>query len=190
MASEVSIVNVALSRLGEQPIASLGDDSIAARTANRIYATERDSLLRAHPWNFAIKRSALGLLAGTPAYAWSYQYELPNDCLRVLAMNDDEECGDPGDVFKVEGRMLLTNEGTASIRYVAQITDTSQFDSLFVDCLAQKLAAELADPLTGSTTRADEHMKKYLLKLQDAQTIDGQEGSPDIMVDNSLIDVR
>lgn len=193
--SEVQIVNVALTILGEDPIASLTDATTAARVANRIFAPQRDALLRSHPWNFATKRATLAQLAEAPAFGFAYQYALPNDYIFVQSLNDNDQSEDVGDRYKVEmsaagQRVLVTDEGTAQIRYTARVTDPTQFDALFDVALAQKLAAELADTLTNSTTKADFHEKKFSNRLGEARVMDGQEGSSDVSADNSLIDCR
>ena len=56
MASEVDICNRALSKLGAARITSLTEDSVNARACNAMYESVRDAELRAHPWNFAMKR--------------------------------------------------------------------------------------------------------------------------------------
>jgi len=62
--SSVGIANVALSKIGAQRIVAFNENTENARLLNAIYGTIRDEVLRAHPWNFAIKRSA-------PALCWS-----------------------------------------------------------------------------------------------------------------------
>lgn len=122
MATEVSICSNALRKLGDSPITSLTENSERARLCNALYEPARDSLLRSHAWNFAITRAALSQISSTPAFEYSHQYALPTDpfCLRVLKMEfDDYE-------FKIEnlagqGRVLLTNEGTANIIYIAKL---------------------------------------------------------------------
>ena len=88
MATEVSICSNALRKLGDDPITSLTEDTERARLCNAFYESSRDSLLRSHPWNFAITRATLAKLSSTPAYGFAYQYALPTDpyCLRVLEM--------------------------------------------------------------------------------------------------------
>lgn len=181
MASDVEIVNNALSLLGDNPIVSLDDDNVRARIANTMYGPTRDAVLRAHPWNCAITRAALPLISNAPLYGFSNQYQLPTDpyCLRVLSLNEVQEYGDPGDVFKIEGRQLLTNEGTANIRYIARITDPNQYDTLLYECLSARLAAKLCYPVTGSTSLAQAMIALYEGFLKEARTINGQEGSPD-----------
>lgn len=62
--SSVGIANIALSKIGAQRIVSFSENTENARLLNAIYGTIRDEVLRVHPWNFAIKRTA-------PALCWS-----------------------------------------------------------------------------------------------------------------------
>lgn len=62
--SSVGIANIALSKIGVQRLTSFSENTEPARLLNAIYGTLRDEVLRAHPWNFAIKRVA-------PAVCWS-----------------------------------------------------------------------------------------------------------------------
>ncbi len=191
MATEVSICSNALRRLGDDPITSLTDDSERARLCNAFYEDARDACLRSHPWNFAITRASLTQLSDSPVYGYDYQYALPTDpyCLRVLAMEYEDY------IFKVEnfstqGRVLLTDEETAKIIYIARITDTTLFDSLFVDTLITKLASDLAYPVTNSLKVQEQMYKLYQLKLSEARSIDGQEGFIDDLVSDTFTDFR
>ena len=191
MATEVSICSNALRRLGDDPITSLTDDSERARLCNAFYEDARDACLRSHPWNFAITRASLTQLSVSPVYGYDYQFALPTDpyCLRVLAMEYEDY------IFKVEnfstqGRVLLTDEETAKIIYIARITDTTLFDSLFVDTLITKLASDLAYPVTNSLKVQEQMYKLYQLKLSEARSIDGQEGFIDDLVSDTFTDFR
>ena len=191
MATEVSICANALRRLGDSPIVSLTDDTERARLCNAFYSEARDEVLRSHPWNFAITRQQLSQLSTTPLYQYSYQYALPTDpfCLRVLEMEYSDY------VFKIEhlagtGRVLLTDEGTAKIIYIARVTDTAQFDSLFIDTLTAKLSVDLAYPVTGSVQLQQNMQKLFESKLREARSVDGQEGFIDDLVSPTFTDFR
>ena len=191
MATEVSICSNALRRLGDDPITSLTDDTERARLCNAFYGDARDSLLRSHPFNFSITRASLTQLSSTPAYGFAYQYALPTDpyCLRVLQMEYQDY------IFKIEnlateGRVLLTDESTAKILYIARITDTALFDSLFTDTLTSYLAVKLAYPLTNSVKLQEQMYKLYQLKLSEARSVDGQEGFIDDLVSDTFIEFR
>jgi len=68
--SSVGIANIALSKIGAQRIVSFSENTENARLLNAIYGTIRDEVLRAHPWNFAITRTAPALAYSLPN-AWS-----------------------------------------------------------------------------------------------------------------------
>ena len=191
MATEVSICSNALRKLGDDPITSLTDDTERARLCNSFYESSRDACLRAHPWNFAITRATLAQLSSTPAYGFSYQYALPTDpyCLRVLEMEYQDY------IFKIEnlateGRVLLSDESTAKILYIARITDTSLFDSLFVDLLTAKLSINLAYAITGSLKVQEQMYLLYTKILSEARSVDGQEGFIDDLVSDTFTDFR
>ncbi len=172
MATEVSICSNALRRLGDDPITSLLDDTERARLCNAFYEPVRDAVLRTHPWNFAIERQSLSQLSTAPLFEYSFQYVLPTDpyCLKVLGMEySDYE-------YKIEGRKLLTDEGSAKIKYIAKITDASQFDALFIEVLTARIAAELAYPVTGSNSLSKQFWEIYNMKLSEARSCDGSEG--------------
>jgi len=64
MTTEVSICNIALSRIGQPAmtgttIALLAGTDEAQRQCTIQYEPSRDALLRSHPWNFAVKRTRL-----------------------------------------------------------------------------------------------------------------------------------
>ena len=98
-------------------------------------------------------------------------------------------------IFKIEnvethGRVLLTDESTAKILYVARITDPTVFDSMFVDVLTAKLSVDLAYPVTNSTNLQDKLQKLYQAKLSEARSIDGQEGFIDDLVSDTFTNFR
>ena len=198
--SEVEICNLALTRIGHNMISALSENTKAGQLCNLHYARSRNAVLRAHPWNFAIKRATLALSATTPNHEFGYQHALPVDCLKVLRTSWEVEgsigtaiYGYPGIMgyanevtpYRIEGRFLLCNEDTARIEYIAEITDTAQFDELFVDVLAQRLAAEIAMALTDNQAAAQTMREIYTSKLSEARSTDAQEGTPRAVLDQS-----
>jgi 2,3-bisphosphoglycerate-independent phosphoglycerate mutase len=115
--------------------------------------------------------------AETPVFGFAHQFPLPADCLRVL---DDEE-SDMGDKmswpYSIEGRMVLTDSDTINIVYLRDVVDTTQFDPLFVDALAVKLAAKLSEFIRGSSGKTGELLEEYgRLTGPLARRVDANEG--------------
>jgi hypothetical protein len=200
MASENDICNLALSRIGHLTITSLTEGTPTSDLCNLHYAISRDAVLRAHPWNFAIRRAILAQDVTTPEFEFTYRFALPESprCLRVIRTNWEAEgisgsavYGFPGIMgyadasvpYRIEGRYLYCNETDVKIEYIAQITDTAQFDSVFVDLLAQRLSAEMAPRLTDTQAMAQAMWNIYNAKLQDARLNDAMEGSAREVVD-------
>jgi hypothetical protein len=186
--SDVQIVNSALRRLGDDPITALTDDSERARLMNAIYSLQRDAVLRAHPWKFAVKRTSLAADSAAPSWGPGKAYTLPPEALRVLTTKAWEDTREP---WVVEGRKILTDAGAPLyLKYVARITDPTQYDSMFAETLSARLAAVAAYPITGNRTTADAQWQLYLLALTEAKTFDGLERSPEEIEANTLVEVR
>lgn len=183
--TEVSICSNALGKLGDNAITSLDDPTERARWCKRFYAKCRDAALRAHNWNFAVKRVALVQSATPPTFGFLYAYQLPPDYLMLLELSEGADIP-----YRIEGGQLLADVPALSIRYIARTGDTAQMDPLFVEYLEAKLAAELAIPLTNSQSIYQAMQLEARTKLQEARTRDGQEDYPNQHTFTDLIDVR
>lgn len=162
MASEVGICNLALQKLGASRITSLSEDSPNARHCNAAYEAIRDRELRAYPWSFALARKVLAPDSTDPAFGPEYQFSLPTDFLRLHPDHDYQAETD----WQIEGRKLLTSDGdTLYLRYIKRVEDPNEFDPLFIDALAGRLALQLCESITQSNT------KKNLLELEYRDTI-------------------
>lgn len=152
MASEVSIANRALQKLGATRIASLSDASTSARAANACYEILRDAELRRHAWNFAISRAALAADATAPDWGRANAFELPTDFLRLLPPYPEDNLNTLD--WQIEGRKIYTDDSAPLyIRYVAQVTDPNTMDPLFRELLASRMAVEMCEELTQSNTK-------------------------------------
>jgi len=197
MPSVVDICNEAMDLLGAATITSLTENSKEARLCNRRYETVRDAVLRAHPWNSAITRTSLPQDATAPAFGFTYQYTLPTDpyCLRVLSfwnsnVDSDTAAYDSQVMYKIEGRKILSNEGTCKITYIARVTDTEQFDPLLSSTIAHRLASETAYAITGSNSVAQQMFQLYEARLREARSMDAMEGMPDQIIADDYINIR
>lgn len=186
MASEVQICNLALQKLGQPALISLADNTRAGRECSNAYGPARDAVLRDHVWNFAVERAELAELSTAPAWGYAAQYQMPSDCLRLLEVEDDNLYP-----WKLEGGKILTDApAPIYIKYLKRVTDTTQFDSLFIHALASRLAYELAEALTQSNTKKDAAAQDYSALLRMAKKADGQENTPDDRPEDDWVTVR
>jgi hypothetical protein len=73
------------------------------------------------------------------------------------------------------GKYLLTNYNNSDvglwINYIQQITDATKFTPAFINCLANRIAAELAIPITEDKQKSTGYMQEYRDSLQSAEAI-------------------
>ena len=185
MASEVQLCNLALAKVGNEQITSLTENSKAARLCNLVYEPMRDATLRAHPWNFAIKRIELAANTLTPAYEYNTQFTLPSDFLRLIGTNMLDTAK-----FTVEGNQLLCNASALKIKYIYAVTDPNVFDRLFNEALSARIAAELSIAMTDNRSLTVDLFNLFSTKLSDARTADATEGTPDDITADTWLNSR
>ena len=185
MASEVQLCNLALAKVGNEQITSLTENSKAARLCNLVYEPMRDATLRAHPWNFAIKRIELAANTLTPAYEYNTQFTLPSDFLRLIGTNMLDTAK-----FTVEGNQLLCNVSALKIKYIYAVTDPNVFDWLFNEALSARIAAELSIAMTDNRSLTVDLFNLFSTKLSDARTADATEGTPDDITADTWLNSR
>lgn len=142
--NQVTICNSALLKLGADKIQSITQTSRAAVTCNTLYNYIRDEVMGERPWRFATKRAILYPNSTTPVFGPNYEYDIPSDCLRLMAPENDSI------YWKVEGNCILSTEPTLNMIYIYRNTDESSWDARFCEAFAWRLCMELALSLTQS----------------------------------------
>lgn len=177
MSSSVSICSNALLALGAHPINDFVEDTDHARLCSNLYPTVRNNLLRAHPWNCAIKRVVLSPVSTTPVFGFGYQFSLPGDLLRVLSVGEQHD-----DIpYRIEGNRLLANIDAVRLRYVFRNEDESTWDAALVNVAEATMQAKLAYAVTGSASLRDTLTQEAAYLLRQAKAIDGQEEPPEML---------
>lgn len=182
--SSTDIANLALQKIGESRINSIGDENDKnARVCNLNYDQSRLEALMMCGWRFAKKQASLSKLATVPIYKWKAQYQLPSDLLRLTEIQGTDVWA-PKEYFDIQEKKLLLYPtdsfdeaaDTINIEYIYDVVDVSQFDALFVDVLALKLASMIARPLTGSDTLGQNMTQELTtISLPKAMEINGHQ---------------
>jgi hypothetical protein len=178
MASSLEeIANLALGRVGNQPIVSLGDNNVPATTCrNNIYKSCRVAIMSG-PWHCARQQVALAQLTAAPVYGWTYAYQLPNDYLRMVEFNNLNVwyCNDRRD-YDLQGKMLLTDAITVNITYIKDLTmapnDLSQMSADLDDLCAIRLAMDIAWPLQQTTSLRQQLYAEFNQRRREAMARD------------------
>ena len=175
MTSEVDICNKALLSLGANQIISLDDPQTESVLCKQLYADLRDAVLQAHDWSFAIERINLPQSGTDPTFRYANAFPLPSRVLHVLEVNKVES-NDPTRDWQVENDTIVTNDISCAAKLLKQVTDTSKFSPLFIQCLQARLAADMAIPLTSNGKLEEAKWGLYNAKLREATGRDGQQG--------------
>jgi len=191
MASVVDMCNSALNLLGASTISALTDDSKNARLCNQRYENVRNRVFRSHAWNCLHKRVQLAQNSTAPVIEYSFAYALPSDCLRVLKVHNGVTDSIQSAIdYKLEGRNIVTDEGTVYLIYVALDTDPNNYDSYLQESISHQLAADLCYAITNNATLANNYMARADERLREARFIDATENSLDTIESNEFTDAR
>lgn len=190
--SEVDICNKALRRIGTRTITSLTTDSSAeARACNEFYDDLRKAMLREHVWNFAVRRKALAQTGTTPTSEWEYEYTLPTNPLWLKTIQvAGNEAMTGRLVYSQEDDKILTDSTVVYLTYVADITDTTAFDPLFVDAFAYRIAMDLALAVAESRSTSETMERRYKDALHTAFAADAMDSYPEPLPEGSWVSAR
>lgn len=190
----VSVANLALSKLGEDDqIRDPDDTGKPASSIRAVWDLMRRVVLRAHPWNFAMRRAELvprtgASLVSDPVIGWEYAFPLPSDFLRLVELLEPRLAKD---TYQVEGHEILANTlGPLRIRYVRDVPDMSRWDALAIEAFASRLAFQIADRITGDEARKRTAWSNYKDALKDAKGVDAKENPPVEGVESAWVEAR
>lgn len=192
VSTDVDICNLALTHLGQAIITTLDDAVENARKCKLIYNNCRDEVLRSATWKFAKRSIALTDISDTTTVptGWTYVYSYPSDCIYVRkAFIDDTgvfslpffvempnyPTTNPSPIeydiiyfSDLDALGIVSNVTPLNIEYTARMANSSLYDSKFKKALSYKLAAELADILTGAQGKGEKMQQMYQFVMSDA----------------------
>ena len=191
MASIVDICNSALNLLGASTISALTDDNKNARLCNQRYEPVRNRVFRGHAWNCLHKRVQLAQDSTAPVVEYTYAYTLPSDCLRVLKIHTGSTDSIVSDIdYKLEGRNIVTDEGTVYLIYIALDEDPNNYDVYLQESISHMLASDLAYAITNNATLAKNYMERADERLREARFIDATENALGTVESSEFTDAK
>jgi hypothetical protein len=220
MASDVTIANLALLKLGKQRIAAFDEPNLVSGLFAEFYAPLRDQLQRLG-WNFTKKFTTLSPDVDPPPFGYSFQFQVPDDFLGLRVAGPAFPPGDlpvpmgssptppappvmgaPGvnlsdynnavyRDYEVAGRKIYANiHSPLCIIYSARVTDPNRFDSYFVAAFSWYLAMELCEMITGSNAKFPRMEKGFEDSLKMARKWDALENAPATIPDDTFMLAR
>lgn len=167
MTTKTDLCNQALSLIGADSITSFEENTSTARRMRTVYDSSRKALLRLHPFQCATKRIKLAPLSVKPEFEYSYQFQLPDDLIRIINANTED--------YVVEEDRLLSNSNQLNLVYVFDNKNEETYDSLFIECLVLYLAYKISKPITGSQGTSDSYYMQCQELIKQAKAVQAQE---------------
>lgn len=203
MASNIDICNLALTKLGAQPIPSLTSNDPKAAFLNRVYFLYRDDLQTIWRWNFTRAYAELPVLSTAPPFGYYYAYQLPSNFIRLenvdVSMGNSINIGTPGlylgdyqsdrnASYQIVGQQIWTNvPAPLRIIYARRMEDPTQFDQAFVNALASYIAWNGCEQLTGSNSKKDQAERMYNTAVRMARMTNAIQCSPEQIPDDTFM---
>lgn len=173
-ASRLSISNTALAEIGADSIASLDEESVAARECNRVFDQVVSDLLERDQWGFADRRAAAVALTNDRPAEWVYAYQKPADAAKVLRVLPPTEASYPewgvyawplyealGPIPFIEvGGTIYTNQEYAILETSSSSVEVTAYSPLFRRAVELELAARIAFPI-----KRDRQLRGDLIQL-------------------------
>jgi len=179
-ASKSEICNLALSRLGN--FGDISDIDTPTNSQEQVFAkwydVIRQKVLKSMVPNFAMRRRTVAQLATTPAFGYGYAYEYPDNCLKVLGIDESQEKKND---YAIENNQILTDENAEDglpIRYIFDEEDVSKFTDDFVMLLSWELANNVCMEITQDLERQTYIEKVLPRKRAEVGAVDSQENRP------------
>jgi hypothetical protein len=182
VSADVDIVNLGLVRLRQkQLLAALDTTTATGRSALRVYANSRDLLLESYAWGFATSIEQLAVIGGDPPPGWAYGYTIPNECLYVRVVCDENGAryyarnpyayydqaltsapyAVPYQILRVGGEpVIVTDMSLAYAVCTMQVDNPEHFTASFSDALSWAVAADLG-PSLGADDRIVDNAQKW-----------------------------
>lgn len=162
---------MALLKLGENPIQSLSDDTVAAKLGRTLIDFVIDTLLAMHPWKFACREYTI-------LKDENGNLNVPSDVLRVIKT----------DARIIENKIISDSDSVKIIAIRRMLPDS--FPSYFSSVVSTKLAMEFCIPLTSDQSVFRTLVALYESELQTAKFIDSTTSINSAIENFSLLDSR
>lgn len=172
MATDFTLINAALTRVGAAPLTELNDGTPGGQIAGANYAGFRRTMLTVYPWRWATKTQVLVAIDGDPYSPWTDAYQLPTDILRIRSVTVDGETID----YERQFNKLLCDSGTDAdviLKYTWDVPET-YWPSGFAEAVTQFLEAMFLRGIgeryqEAKDRREDARITLLAAKLEDSQ---------------------
>jgi len=173
MISEVSICNMALTRIGQSRITSLSQTGVLAELSTLYYEATLNELLTAYKWPFAIARQQLSSSAEINLTPFTYKFQLPVNSLKVITMISGDDYSDLTVDWEIEGDKLLSDTSPGIIKYISTMPNPTKLPQVFVEALYLRIASKMVVKITQDQSLMGMLFQEYVAAFQSATALIG-----------------
>jgi hypothetical protein len=176
MATDLALINAALTRVGEDPITELNDGSAGSDIAGQNYDQLVEFHLTNYPWTWATKTALLAQIDGEPDPPWGYMYQLPVDVRRLRVVTVD---GIPIDYEPQFNKLLCDYDETNDLyaKYTWNVPE-GYWPADFAEGIRQYLEAMFLRGIGERFEEAKDRETEAKRTMQAAKTADAQKRPP------------
>lgn len=173
MASKTDICNYALAEIGERTVTNIEDSSEGQHAvwANKLYRQTKLEVLSMHKWGCARKRVELSESATAPVFGYTNAFELPDDFIRQVSINETDPDIITRDKFERVGTQLFTDEEQVWLDYIFEVDDDNM-EPLLVQAIYTLLSSKLAWAIQQNRTQQEMLYEKFQRVLREARYTD------------------
>lgn len=176
----LTIYNLALSHIGQKPVANTTDETLPEVLAcNTHFASARDSVLAelAFPFNSApIELQEHLSIDNASIPGWSFYYTYPASALAVWEVYSSANASTAVEkdfevryLPAVAARIICTDEDDAYANVSYLVTDYTLWDDRFIEAVSYKLAATICMSLTGDAQLALQFRDMYNVMVSESK---------------------
>lgn len=187
-ATQLSLYNGALTKLGERTLASLTENREARRALDDVWSRNAiDTCLAAGLWNFAGRSVQFDYDPDkTPAWGYQCAFEIPDDWIRFMAVSTDPYFQVPLLQYSYEGAYFYCDLQRLWARYVSNDAtnyggNLSIWPDNFQRYVEAYLAAAICMRVTGSKDKTEEAEKEREITLLKAKSTDAMNESTTLL---------
>jgi hypothetical protein len=189
MATQIDILNSALTLLGSPTVPAVTANARSAIAIMAIYNQVKLAELRKKPgWNFSIKLATLNANATPPAFGRASSFPLPNDFIAIAPQLPEMNYAYL-DWLIQDKQIYSAQTGTLQLRYVSNVTE-DYFDPLFSEALAAALAKKACNTVTQSKGMLQILNATYDEAIQEARKANAFDNVPMRLPIDPFITVR
>lgn len=183
MASQLSVYNSALMKLGSPRILTLTDNVPSRKTIDAIYTQAVEFCLEQSVWDWAIRSVQIDASTDVePVFGYNYAVEKPDDIKKVVAISANSTLKEPLEGYVEESGYWFVNCDPLYVSYVSTGPEygwnIGVWTEAFADMVAYRIAVMTCETITASTSKLEQLHRDFKTARSNAISINNFDDAP------------